>query len=94
VVMAVVAARQQVVEASRQAAVRQVATVAPQRAVEEAAPLTIPAPLRPPARANGRVLLSMMMMNRPTRMSLCRSSYGNFPVLGRPCPMRQPRRQP
>jgi hypothetical protein len=41
VVTVVVAARQQAVEMSRQAAVRQVATVAPRWVVEEVAPLVV-----------------------------------------------------
>jgi hypothetical protein len=92
-VTAVVAARQQAVEASRQASVRQVAAVAPQQAVEEAAPLAVPAPLRPPARANKRMSFSMTTRYRPTRTSLCRSGYGNFSSLGRPCQTRRPRRR-
>jgi hypothetical protein len=87
-VMAAVAAREQAVEASLQAAVRQVAVVAPRQAVEEAAPLAVPTLLRPLARANRRVLFLVMMRYRPTRMSLYRSSCDNFPVLGRLCLMR------
>jgi hypothetical protein len=88
-VTAVVAARQQAVEASRQASVRQVAAVAPQQAVEEA----VPAPLRPPARANKRMSFSMTTRYRPTRISLCRSGYDNFSSLGRPCQTRRSRRR-
>jgi hypothetical protein len=44
VVSAVAAARQQAVEASRQVAVRQEATVPPRRAVEEVARLVVLAP--------------------------------------------------
>jgi hypothetical protein len=48
VVTVVVAARQQAVEASRQAAVRQVAAVVPRWMVEEAALLAVLVPLCPP----------------------------------------------
>jgi hypothetical protein len=64
------------------------------RAVEEAAPLAVPVPLWPPARANRRVSSSMMTRYHPMRMSLCRSGCGNFLVQGRWCSMRRTRRQP
>jgi hypothetical protein len=47
VVTAVVAAYQQAVEASQQAAFSQVAAVAPRQAIKEAAPLSVLAPLWP-----------------------------------------------
>jgi hypothetical protein len=83
-------AHQQVVEASWQAAVRQVAVVAPWWVIEEAAPLAVLAPLWPPVRANRRVSFLMTTMYHPTRMSLCRSGCINFPTLGLPRSMRQP----
>jgi hypothetical protein len=70
-------------------AVRQVAAVAPRRAVE-AAPLVVPAP-QPLARANRRVSSLMMMRYRLMRMSLCRSGCGNSPAPGRWCSMRRSR---
>jgi hypothetical protein len=89
VVTAAVVAREQAVEASPQAVVRQVAVVVPRQAVEEAAPLAVPASLRPPARANRRVSFLMMMRYCLTRTSLCRSGYDNFLALGRPCSTRR-----
>jgi hypothetical protein len=71
-------------ETSRQEAVWQVATVAPRRMIEEAAPLVVLAPLRPPARANRRVSFSMMTRYRLMRMSLCRSGCDDFLVPGLP----------
>jgi hypothetical protein len=59
--------------------------VAPQFAVEEAAPLAVLAPLQPPARVNRCVSFLMTMRYRPTRTSLCRSGCGNFSALGRRC---------
>jgi hypothetical protein len=82
VVMAAVVAREQAMEASRQAAVRQVAIVAPLQAVEEAAPLAVSASLWPSARVNRHVLFLMMMSYRSTRMSLYRSGCNNFLALG------------
>jgi hypothetical protein len=90
VVTSVVAAHQQVVEVSWQAAVRLVATLAPRRAIEEAAPLAVLAPLWPPARANRCVSFSMTTRYSPTRMRLCRSRCGNFPALGLQRSMRRP----
>jgi hypothetical protein len=89
VVTAMVAAREQAVEASQQAAVQQVAAVAPRQAVEEAAPLAILAPLRPLARENRRMSFLMTTRYRSMRMSLYRSGCSNFSALGRPCSMRR-----
>jgi hypothetical protein len=75
-------------EASRQATVGQVAVVAPRWVVEGAPPVVLA--LRPPVRANRRVSSLMTMRYRPTRMSLCRSGYGNSPALSRQCVMRGP----
>jgi hypothetical protein len=91
VVTAVAAARQQVVEASRQAVVQQVAAAVPRWAVKEAALLVVPAPLWPLARVNRCASFSIMMRYRLTRTSLCRSGCGGFPTLGRALP-RSPRR--
>jgi Tfp pilus assembly protein PilV len=88
VVTAMVATHQQDVEASRQAAVWQVAAVAPWSAIEEASPL------RPPTKANRRVSFSMTTRYHLTRMSLCTSGCGNFPVPGLLRSMRQSRRRP
>jgi hypothetical protein len=89
VVTATVATRERAVEPSPQAVVWQVAVVAPRQAVEEVAPLAVPAPLRPLARANRCVSFLMTMRYRRTRTSLCRSGCGNFPALGQPCSMRR-----
>jgi hypothetical protein len=102
VAMAGAAARQVAVEASQQAAAQQATMLASQQVAEEAAPLAVPAPLWPPAGANRRVSLLMMMMYRPMRMSLSRSCRDGFlPPKGRAGeglplirPMRWPRWQP
>jgi hypothetical protein len=79
-------------EASRQAVVHQGVIVAPRGAIEEAAPLVVLVLLWSLAWANGRASFLMMMMYRPTRMSLCKSGCGGFPALGRALPRstRQP----
>jgi hypothetical protein len=53
--------------------------------------LVVPAPHRPPVRANRRVSSLMMTRYRSTMTSLCRSGYGNFLTLGRWCSMRRSR---